>query len=204
MARVIPENRFKDLLACATRVFIAQGYRRTQIADIARALGVAKGTVYLYVESKEALFVAALRYADGEPPAISELDLPVAAPDPATLVSELRQRLATEAQRGSLVTALERPRAPGSVRAELEEIVRELYALSSRHRTVVKLIDRCGRDHPELASAFYSGGRFTQLDQLSAYLDSRIRAGQLRPVPDIRVAARFIIEAIATWAVHIH
>ncbi len=77
MPRVIPESRLQDLLECATRVFIEQGYRRTQIADVAEALGVAKGTVYLYVESKEALFYAALRYADRKAPLASEIDLPV-------------------------------------------------------------------------------------------------------------------------------
>lgn len=51
MPRRIPENRLKDLLECATRVFIDQGYRRAQMADVASALGVAKGTPYLYVES---------------------------------------------------------------------------------------------------------------------------------------------------------
>ena len=55
MARAIPENRLKELLACATRVFIAHGYRRTQIADVARALGVAKGTLYLYVEDRKSV-----------------------------------------------------------------------------------------------------------------------------------------------------
>jgi AcrR family transcriptional regulator len=35
------------------------------MADVAEALGVAKGTLYLCVESKEALFDAVLRYADG-------------------------------------------------------------------------------------------------------------------------------------------
>jgi len=73
MPRAIPESRLQDLLACATRVFIDQGYRRTQVADIASALGVAKGSVYLYVESKEALFYAALRYADRVAPPASQL-----------------------------------------------------------------------------------------------------------------------------------
>jgi Bacterial regulatory proteins, tetR family len=68
MVRRTPEHRFQDLLDAATRVFIAQGYRRTQVADVAEAMRVAKGTVYLYVESKEALFDAALRYADAPGP----------------------------------------------------------------------------------------------------------------------------------------
>ncbi|MBI3798372.1 MAG: helix-turn-helix transcriptional regulator [Deltaproteobacteria bacterium] len=51
MARTIPPDRLAHLVHCATDVFIAQGYQRTQMADIAAALGVAKGTLYLYVES---------------------------------------------------------------------------------------------------------------------------------------------------------
>jgi AcrR family transcriptional regulator len=203
MARAIPENRLKELLACATRVFIAQGYRRTQIADVARALGVAKGTLYLYVESKEALFAAVLRYADGESPSASELELPIPTPQPGSLVRRLRERVAEEAVPPALSRALGRRRVT-DVRAELEEIVRALFAAASRHRTVIELIDRCGADHPELASAFYGEGRFAQLDCLARYLDARIRKGKLSPVPDVAVAARFVIEAIATWAVHIH
>ena len=174
--RAIPEDRLQELLTCATRVFIEHGYRRTQIADVAAALGVAKGTVYLYVESKEALFMAALRYA-GEPvPLASEVDLPLRAPNPAALRKEVRERLARETIPPALERALGQPRAEDP-RAELAEIMSELFAGAFRHRTVIELIDRCGRDHPELAEVFYAGGRYAQLGALSSYLESRIRAG---------------------------
>jgi AcrR family transcriptional regulator len=201
--RAIPESRLQDLLACATRVFIEQGYRRTQIADVAAALGVAKGTVYLYVESKQALFYAALAYADGEVPPVSQAQLPLRAPGTEDFVRRLRERLAEEAIPPALERALARHRV-AAVRAELEEIVRGLHRVSSRHRTAIKLVDRCARDHPELAKAFYAGGRFAQLDALARYLEARIRAGQLPPLPDVAVAARFVIEVIAIWAVHLH
>jgi AcrR family transcriptional regulator len=203
MPRVVPESRFKDLLGCATREFIARGYRRTQMSDVADALGVAKGTLYLYVESKEALFEAALRYADGRVPPASELELPIPTPAPDSLRQALLASLSEEGIPPALEAALVRKRVR-DVRAEVEGIVRELYALSSRRRTVIKLIDRCAVDLPELSSAFYAGGRFTQLEALSDYLESRIRRGQLKELRDVRTAARFVIEAITTWAVHIH
>jgi AcrR family transcriptional regulator len=65
VARAIPPDRFRQLIEVATETFIARGYRMTQMADVADALGVAKGTVYGYVESKEALLDMALRFADG-------------------------------------------------------------------------------------------------------------------------------------------
>jgi AcrR family transcriptional regulator len=48
------------ILAAATGLFVAHGYRRTSIDDIARAAGVAKGTVYLYFATKTDILVAAL------------------------------------------------------------------------------------------------------------------------------------------------
>lgn len=203
MPRRVPEQRLKELLESATRVFINQGYRRTQMSDVAEALGVAKGTLYLYVESKEALFDAALRFADAEIPSASEFQLPLPTREPGALLAELRERLAREAAPASLLAALRRRRVDDA-RAELAAILRDLFATASRHRTAIKLIDRCGRDHPELAAAFYEGGRFTQLDLLVRYLEPRIRSGQLRSVPDAAVAARFVIETISTWAIHIH
>ncbi len=201
MPRTPPENRFKQLIQAATREFIAQGYRRTQIADVARAMGVAKGTVYLYVESKEALFAAALRYADGEPPALSELDLPIPTPRPGALSRSVRAGFSQARDPETLVRALGRKRVR-DVRGEIEAIVRELYATSSRHRTRIKLIER-GREHPELSSLFfYDEGRFAQLELLVRYFESRKR--RLRTLPDTAVTARFVIEAVATWAVHIH
>jgi AcrR family transcriptional regulator len=203
MPRTVPESRFKDLIECATREFIARGYRLTQMSDVADALGVAKGTLYLYVESKEALFDAALRFADGHAPPASEIALPLPTPAPGSLREELVTTLSAEVLPPALAAALERKRV-SDIRAEVEEIVRELYALAKSRRHAIKLIDRCARDLPELASLFYAGGRFAQLDALAAYLDARIRDGHLAPARDIPTAARFVIEAVATWAVHIH
>src|SRR5262245_47334348 len=45
------------ILRAATELFEKQGYRKTRIDEIARAAGVAKGTVYLYFENKGMLFV---------------------------------------------------------------------------------------------------------------------------------------------------
>ena len=64
MPRTIPPQRFDELVRKATEVFIARGYRRTQMADIAEAVGVSKATLYLYVESKEALFALCVRHAN--------------------------------------------------------------------------------------------------------------------------------------------
>lgn len=47
------------LIDAATGLFVAHGYRKTSIDDIARAAGVAKGTVYLYFATKPDILLAA-------------------------------------------------------------------------------------------------------------------------------------------------
>lgn len=48
------------IIEAADRLFTRFGYRRTSMDDIAREASVAKGTLYLYFASKEALFCALL------------------------------------------------------------------------------------------------------------------------------------------------
>src|SRR5881392_1270020 len=46
------------ILRAATDVFAARGFFNAQVADVARAAGVAAGTVYLYFRSKDDLLVS--------------------------------------------------------------------------------------------------------------------------------------------------
>jgi AcrR family transcriptional regulator len=50
------------ILEAAAASFVAHGYRKTSVDDIARAAGVAKGTVYLYFATKTELLVAAIAH----------------------------------------------------------------------------------------------------------------------------------------------
>src|SRR5437870_5042253 len=52
--------RKEHILHVAARAFARGGYRKTSIDEIARAAGVAKGTVYLACDSKEDLFFQVL------------------------------------------------------------------------------------------------------------------------------------------------
>jgi AcrR family transcriptional regulator len=53
--RELPEVRREQILDAAARVFLDRGLAEATMADVAEAAGVAKGTVYLYFDSKSAL-----------------------------------------------------------------------------------------------------------------------------------------------------
>jgi AcrR family transcriptional regulator len=57
------EARPGEIAAAALDVFAEKGFAATRLEDIAAHAGVSKGTVYLYFDSKEALFKAAVEAA---------------------------------------------------------------------------------------------------------------------------------------------
>ena len=73
-----PDERRQQLLAAATWVFARKGFRRAAISDVIARAGVARGTFYLYFDSKEQVFLAIVEdfhrrittalAATGEPP----------------------------------------------------------------------------------------------------------------------------------------
>jgi AcrR family transcriptional regulator len=203
MARKTPPDRLPQLIACATTVFIEQGYHRTQMDDVAAALGVAKGTLYLYVESKEALFDLVARCADAEPPPPQFAPLPLPTPKPGTTLAYVRERLAQNQILPTLTAALARQRVKDA-RAELALILGELYDTLARNRHGIKLLDRSAQDLPELASLWFDIARGGLIATLAHYLEMRMHRKLLRPLPDAAVTARLIIEAISFWAVHRH
>lgn len=54
------EARPAELLSAALDLFVERGYTATKLEDIAARAGVCKGTLYLYFESKTALFKAVI------------------------------------------------------------------------------------------------------------------------------------------------
>jgi AcrR family transcriptional regulator len=202
MARRIPENRFDELVRAATEVFIAHGYRLTQMSDIAEAVGVAKGTLYGYVESKEALLWVCLLGADQAGPIPLPEMLPIPTPAQGQMGLRVKDALNAEQAQPILSEALERDRAEDPAE-EMGKVFGELFDLVFANRHRIKLLDRC-LDHPELANLWQTQGREQPRRAIARYIEQRIAVGQIRPVPSIRLAARIVIETVATWAVHIH
>lgn len=203
MPRKIPAARLDQLVDCATRVFIEQGYRRTQMADVADALGVAKGTLYLYVESKEALFDLVVRQADAPRPLPVPPKLPFPTPKRGTTLKYVQQRLEQNQTLPVLAAALERRKATDPA-AEIVSIVGELYDVLYRNRRAIKLIDRAAVDRPDLARLWFEGARGGAMDAFVQYLEPRVQAGQMRGFGDLAVTARLVIETVTFWAVHRH
>jgi len=70
------DARPSELTAAALELFVERGFAATRLDDIAARAGVSKGTLYLYFDSKEALFKAVVR--EGLLPALEEAEALIA------------------------------------------------------------------------------------------------------------------------------
>jgi AcrR family transcriptional regulator len=61
--QVLTDLRREEILTAAIKVFGKKGFAATCVGDVAVAAKMAKGTVYLYFESKEEIYATAVRLA---------------------------------------------------------------------------------------------------------------------------------------------
>ena len=70
--RVVAEFRRSEILDAAAKVFATKGFVATHMEDIAEAARLAKGTLYLYFQSKDAIYQATVRQAMTKLAALTE------------------------------------------------------------------------------------------------------------------------------------
>jgi len=61
-----PEERHRELVDCAVRLFSQKGYGATAVSDIVREVGVAQGTFYYHFKSKESVLEAVVERTTGD------------------------------------------------------------------------------------------------------------------------------------------
>ena len=121
------DERPSELVAAALDLFVERGFAATRLDDVAARAGVSKGTLYLYFESKEALFKAVIEATvrDWSDEAAGENHL---------LTDDIGQRLRHHAHIAS--TWLRRP--------DVQAIMRQLQAVKDRFPDLVATMHEAG------------------------------------------------------------
>jgi len=199
VVRPSKQERFDALVVAGLRVFAERGFRKAQMADVAAVMGVSQGTLYNYVESKEALFSLCLdRLIEPDAPMPP---LPVRLPSQDDVLAGLRARLEELWALPRLEKALA-TRRPGDVRAELTEVIEEGYEAIGGRRLAFDAIERSAREMPEIAEVFYVDFRRKLIARYTSYIEARIRSKQFRPQLDPATAARLVLETVTYFARH--
>jgi AcrR family transcriptional regulator len=188
-----------ELARAATTEFGRLGYRGTKTAEVASKAGISTGSLFNYVESKEALFH--LVFLFGFEMTSERLPaLPVATPAPGATFAVIEAGLA-QIQMPRMRAALSEEQ-PADVALELREILEERYSLIEHYWPVLAVIERCAVEMPELEAAWFGLIRAEILEELVTYLERRMAEGLLRPMPDSRVAAGVVTESLSWFGWH--
>lgn len=188
-------------MAAALKVFAQKGLHRARMADVAREMGAAHGSLYNYVESKEALFYLLVDRGADPPTEWRPKTWPVRAPTRDRLMKRLREQIAASFALPQLDAALERRRVL-DIRTELEGIVRELYERTEQTRERATVISRSAADLPDLFQLFFVQVRRNLIARFTRYVQRRIDDGYFSSGLDPAVAGRFLLETVTTFARH--
>lgn len=186
MARIADPQTLDRIIDSARSIFIADGYQHARIDVIAQLAGVSVGTIYRYVEGKEALFELVLRRVVGDRGAVA-LPRPFRAGHAPALVTDMRHRLAESAPFARLRVAANTD-SPADAAGEFADIVRAIYRWYVEYGDALSLIARCARDRPDLA-AMDDALRRDLYGLLTRYVERRMTSGIVRPLPDANLAA---------------
>lgn len=188
------------MLTAAARVFARTGLKRTRMADIAREMGVGHGSLYNYVESKEALFLLLVEQWRNPDVRLDDRELPLRTPSMANIVEQLRRRVHDTFPLPSLDAALKR-KTVAHAQDELRAIVSELFLQTERSRDGATILERSAREVPELFGLFFEQVRRDLFGRLTRYVAMRMTTGDFHQA-DPPTAARFIVECVTFFARH--
>jgi AcrR family transcriptional regulator len=128
-ADLLDDDKARQILDGARRVFLAEGFDGASMNDIARAAGVSKGTIYFHFDSKEALFEALIR-AERQQQAEQCCDFDEDSPDIAAVLTELGRTLLTMMMNPELIAQV---RTVIAVAAKFPRIGRAFYETGPKH-----------------------------------------------------------------------
>jgi AcrR family transcriptional regulator len=195
-------ERLLSIVDAATEVFAQMGFAAAQMADVAQMANVSVGTLYNYVEGKEALLLLS-----AERPFVdiyAGRELPIAAPNRVELISRLEETLTEHVRIPALERGLISPVQEDRLEAQIGDIVGELFDLVASTRVGADALEKSARDAPDLAALFYLHVRVPLLEQLTRYLEMVDAKRRTLPVVAPEYAARFLLETVTWWARHRH
>lgn len=191
------KKRIEDLIGAGTTVFRRNGFRRTQMSDVAAEMGVSTGTLYNYVDSKEALFEHAIVAGFTRTlPDLSELPLSLPSPGAIDVIKTSTREIANNS---GIDRARERTHTEDPV-AEARGIVEDFFEFFSIYHPVIEAIESSQLDYPDLATTYMDARHELVFAPWTRWVQARIDAAIFRSDIDAEWTVRYLIEMIAWGA----
>lgn len=186
-------ERIKSIAEAATLLFLRQGYAKTQISHIAKAVGVSVGTIYLDFSGKKEIMQFILKSTID--PKFPERDFERPITD--GLFAGLEQEIIQTLERTSADFAA--PLENRTVGNCFRSMVEDAFDMLSRYAAGCLFIEKNQFDFKVLA-VHYKTYRQKFFETVVKYLQLFMETGELRPLEHVELSAMLIIELLSWWA----
>lgn len=186
-------TRIKAIAEVATLLFLRQGYARTQISHIAKAIGVSVGTIYHDFTGKKEIMHFVLKCTIDSDFINKEFERPITD----NLFSGVENEIVSllEQSQNDFARHLENDAAD----YRFEDIISDAFDTLARYAVGSLFIEKNQFEFPFLAK-HYKAYRRKFLDTMSRYLAIFINRGTVRPMEHLELTTTLIIETLTWWA----
>lgn len=189
-------QRIQAIADAATRLFLQQGYAKTQISHIAKAVGVSVGTIYLDFTGKKEIMHFILKCTVDPSFANQEFKRPITDELFAGLENEIIEVF--QRSESDFEKYLERDMSGYS----FEMLISDAFDLLARYAVGCLFIEKNQFDFKNLAE-HYKLYRKHFLDTMMRYIEAFIGQGTIRPLEHLELSTTLIIEILSWWAMDI-
>lgn len=189
-------GRIKSIADAATYLFLQQGYSKTQISHIAKAVGVSVGTIYLDFTGKKEILHFILK-CTLEPDFINRnFDRPITDNLFAGLENDIVsmfEKISSDFAKHLLDNAAD---------YTLEALISDAFDMLSQYAVGCLFIEKNQFDFPFLAE-HYKQYRKRFLETMTQYMGAFIKRGTVRPLEHLELSTTLIIEILSWWAMDV-
>lgn len=189
-------DRIKSIADAATYLFLQQGYSKTQISHIAKAVGVSVGTIYLDFTGKKEIMHFVLK-CTLDPDFINrQFDRPITDDLFVGLENDIVEMFEKTGREFSshLTNHAED--------YNLETLISDAFDMLSKYAVGCLFIEKNHFDFKFLAE-HYKQYRKRFLETMTQYMAAFIERGTVRPLEHLELSTTLIIEILSWWAMDI-
>lgn len=177
----------------ATRLFLTQGYSKTQISHIAKAVGVSVGTIYHDFIGKQEIMHFLLKSTIDPDFLNLELEHPVTD----KVFEGLQDEIIAVFKQNSRVFA--KHLEEGLEGYSFEILMSDAFDMLEQYAVGCLFIEKNQFDFNDLAT-HYKKYRQEFLDTMIRYLELFVSQGKIRPLENLELTAILIVETLSWWA----
>ena len=186
-------QRIQDIAGAAAHLFLQQGYAKTQISHIAKAVGVSVGTIYLDFAGKREILHFILKCTVDPSFAERTFERPITD----DLFDGLEREIIAlfEASGRDFASHLQN----GMDGYDFESLISDAFDLLSRYAVGCLFIEKNQLDFQNLARP-YMAYRKQFLDTMTRYVSAFVEQGTVRPLEHLELSTTLMIEILSWWA----